>query len=87
MPNPVKNKYIRRSYKIEYNKILVDILVEHKKDTPKDLLLYENERIYYKIQSVENVFEARSSYNCGKGTIRAKDHISTIKMKELNFNI
>jgi len=85
--NPVTNTYQRRSFKIKVNDIYIDIIVEHKKTIPNNLLILKHNNCEFKIQSIKNVFQARKEYVEHNQNIRVKDYISTIKLKELNFNI
>jgi len=87
VPNPTsRDKYTRRSYKINLGSITLDILVEKHVNIPENLLYYKyQDSIFIKIQSIEKVMEARRSYN--ELTLRKKDVVSSQKLKELNFNI
>lgn len=83
--NPVKDKYQRRSYKIKIKDIQVDILLEYHYELPKDLLLFKFKDHYFKIQNIDNVFNAKRLYN--RNEIRRKDLIQSNYIKQNNFNI
>lgn len=81
--NPI-DKYQRRSYKMKINNIQLDILIENK-EVSKELLYFKYKDIYFKVQDINNVFNAKQSYNYNE--IRRKDLIQSNFMKQNNFNI
>lgn len=75
-------EYGRRSIKLNIDNALLNIVIEWHDSKPSNLLSFKMDYLKLDIQSVENVFKAQRSYNK-----RKKDLESSIKLKELNFNI
>lgn len=79
--------------KLESGGLHMDIILEYKKTTPENLLLKELNGVFYQIQSIKNVIEAKCSYAYNskgltpKEYMRSKDLKDLLAFKNVNFNI
>ena len=71
-----------RSYKIEKDEHEIDFLLERNIDIPNNLLRYDYKGIIYYVQSIFEVFKAKTKYG-----EREKDINDCIKLKKDNFNL
>jgi len=94
LKNPFSD-YHRKSYKFKKNELIIDILLQDK-FVPNDLLLFNFDGTYYKIQSVKNTIDAKRSYmfdnkydsRTGNSSyIREKDVKDFNDLKNSNFNL
>lgn len=89
-----------RAYKFKKGNYCLDLIIEHQTMVPDDLLCIEYGGVYYKVQSVEGVMEAkrRCFFDRKPGSwgneepapvrfVRQKDILDYIELKNLNFNI
>lgn len=75
------------SVKFKKDGLTIDFLLEHGKETPTDLLYYEHEGTYYKVQSVEGTIAAKRSFKDDEGRMRYKDVMDLLDLKSQNFNL
>jgi hypothetical protein len=67
--------------KFEREGLELDLLVHPDRVVPDDLLYYEHNGTYYKVQSVDNLVEAKRGYK------RDKDYEDFSDLKDRNFNM
>lgn len=80
----------QRSVKVERDGFVLDILIEDK-HTPDNLLLYQYNDWYFKVQNIKEVIDAKRSYSYQDetrgGYIREKDVRDIFDLKQANFNL
>lgn len=79
-----------KSLKFKKDDLVADVLLEPKKSMPPDLLIYEFEGKYYRIQSIKNTIDAKRSFRHNRDSsiyIREKDVMDFEMLKRDNFNL
>lgn len=75
-----------KQFKFLKNGFHCNILIEDK-FVPVDLLYYQNNGVFYKIQNIKINMQAKMSFKTKDGKYREKDLLDCIDLKNSNFNI
>ena len=87
------NSYNQRSFKFQKDGLIIDILIS-KIPVPENLLYYNFDGTFYKVQSVSGTIDAKRSYYYERNEndktskyVRNKDVEDFIDLKNSNFNL
>lgn len=78
-----------RSYKLSKEGKELNVIIAYSEPVPNNLLYYNFQGVFFKVNSISNIIEAKKSYASGrdKSFLRKKDILHLMSLKNLNFNI
>lgn len=78
-----------RSYKLTKGMFVMNIIFAYDESMPTDLLFFFHEGVYWRINSISNIIDAKLSYSRGenKAYLRQKDIHHMMLLKNYNFNV